>query len=194
LQRTEERRSEIEGMMAIVTKGDALNKDEVAKAFEAMEEVDAVVSTIGGTTANPEADSQGNINLIEAALKKGVRKFVLVTSIGVGDSKDATPQEVYDVLKPVLLEKEKAEAMLKANADKMTFVIVRPGGLKSEPRTGKAVLTTSNKVCGAVTREDVALLTCKALFSDNANNQVLSCIDPDALMESSPKDFEVFEL
>ena len=56
----------------------------------------------------------------------------------------------------------------------MTFVIIRPGGLKSEPRTGKAVLTTSNKICGAVTREDVALLTCKALFSDNANNQVRS--------------------
>ena len=59
-----------------------------------MEEVDAVVSTIGGTTENPEADSQGNINLIQAALKKGVRKFVLVTSIGVADSKDATPPQV----------------------------------------------------------------------------------------------------
>ena len=56
---------------------------------------------------------QGNINIIEAAAKKGVKKFILVTSIGTGDSKDAPPGQVYDVLKPVLLEKEKAEEALK---------------------------------------------------------------------------------
>ena len=60
-----------------------------------------------------DAMLQGNINLIEAAAKKGVKKFVLVTSIGTGDSKDAPPTQVYDVLKPVLLEKEKAEEALK---------------------------------------------------------------------------------
>ena len=51
--------------------------------------------------------AQGNINLIEAAVRHGVKKFILVTSIGTGDSKAATPPNVYDVLKPVLLEKEK---------------------------------------------------------------------------------------
>lgn len=58
---------------------------------------------------------QGNINLIEAAAKKGVKKFILLTSIGVGDSKDAPPQQVYDVLKPVLIEKGKAEDRLKVS-------------------------------------------------------------------------------
>ncbi len=55
---------------------------------------------------------QGNINLIEAALRAGVKKFVLVTSIGTGDSKDACSPETYAVLKPVLVEKEKAEQRL----------------------------------------------------------------------------------
>lgn len=36
-----------------------------------IEDVDAVISTIGGSTQNPAADGQGNINVIEAALKKG---------------------------------------------------------------------------------------------------------------------------
>jgi len=58
---------------------------------------------------------QGNINLIEAAAKKGVKKFILLTSIGVGDSKDAPPEQVYDVLKPVLIEKGKAEEKLKVS-------------------------------------------------------------------------------
>ena len=56
---------------------------------------------------------QGNINVIEAAKRKGVQKFILVTSIGTGDSKDAPPKQVYDVLKPVLVQKEKAEQRLK---------------------------------------------------------------------------------
>ena len=56
---------------------------------------------------------QGNINLIEAAKAKGVKKFVLVTSIGTGDSKDAPPKQVYDVLKSVLIQKAKAEDKLK---------------------------------------------------------------------------------
>ena len=47
-------------------------------------------------------------------MAKGVKKFVLVTSIGTGDSRDAPPSQVYEVLKPVLLEKERAEAHLKA--------------------------------------------------------------------------------
>eukprot|EP00873_Tetraselmis_striata_P027628 jgi/Tetstr1/447892/TSEL_035201.t1 len=194
LQRTEERRAEIEGMMAVVSKGDAMDVATVAKAFADMEEVDAVVSTIGGTTANPTADSEGNMNIIKAALEKGVRKFVLVTSIGTGDSKGATPEEVYEVLKPVLIEKEKAENLLMENADKMQFVIIRPGGLKSEEKTGNAVLTEDKTICGAVTRADVAEMVAKALFSDNANNKVLSCVDSNMIMESSPKEFEVFQL
>ncbi len=81
-------------MMAIVVRGDALVPGDVSAAFDQIEDVDAVVSTIGGTPADPSADSEGNINLIKAAIKKGVKRFVLVTSIGTGDSKDAPPQQV----------------------------------------------------------------------------------------------------
>jgi len=38
--------------------------------------------------------SQGNINVIEAAAAKGVKKFVLITSIGCGDTKDAPGEQV----------------------------------------------------------------------------------------------------
>ena len=69
-----------------------------------------------GGSLTTKCTLQGNINLIDAAVAKGVKKFVLVTSIGTGDSRDAPPSQVYDVLKPVLLEKEKAEEHLKASA------------------------------------------------------------------------------
>ena len=66
---------------------------------------------------------QGNINLIKAAVAKGVKRFVLVTSIGTGDSKDAPPKQVYDVLEKVLVEKAKAEdyLMVRSSIEFRTF-------------------------------------------------------------------------
>lgn len=191
LQRSTARKSEIEGMMAALVKADALERNEIDKAFEGIDEVDAVVSTIGGTPANPQADSEGNINLMEAAAKKGVQRFVLVTSIGTGNSKDAPPTQVYDVLKPVLMEKEKAEQRLKELSGDMEFVIIRPGGLKNEPSTGAGILTEDNRVCGAIHREDLADLVISCLFSDNAENKVLAAVDKNQLF-GEPR-FKVFE-
>jgi len=191
-QRTEARRGELEPLGAMLYKGDALVDTDVAGVFDFMDECDAVVSTIGGTPADPRADSDGNIALIEAAVKKGCKKFVLVTSIGTGDSASAPPPQVYDVLKPVLLEKVKAEDRLKEVAGDLEFVIVRPGGLKSEPKTGSGVLTEDTSVCGAIHREDVAALVCQCLFKDKANGKVLSAVDEKQLFDQP--EFEKFML
>lgn len=71
-----------------------------------------MVSTVGGSVADPAADGEGNLNIINAALAKGVKKFVLVTSVGCGSSRDAPGEKVYTALKPVLVEKDRAEAAL----------------------------------------------------------------------------------
>ena len=192
LQRNDDRRSEIESMMAIVINGDARNDEDIERVFDEIDDLDAVVSTIGGSPADPSSDGMGNIKLIEAAAAKGVKRFVLVTSIGTGDSKDAPPAQVYDVLKPVLLEKEKAEERLKELSDKMEFVIVRPGGLKSEPKTDNGVLTKDTSVCGPIHREDVASLVCKCLFSPNSANQVYSAVDKEQTQAAAS--YETVEL
>ena len=54
----------------------------------------------------------------------------------------------------------------------MQFTIIRPGGLKTQPATGRGVLTEDSSVCGAIHREDVADLLVHALFSDKTNNKV----------------------
>ena len=192
LQRSDVRRGEIEGMMAVVVKGDATVRADVDAAMAAIEEVDVVVSTIGGTPGDPSADSVGNINLVEAAMAKGVKKFVLVTSIGCGDSRDAPPAQVFDVLKPVLLEKDKAEAALRDATAKsgMAHVIVRPGGLTTDPPTGTAVLTRDVRVSGAVSREDAAALVAKAALSGKAENVTLSVVDRGQLFKRDGKEPE----
>mmetsp|Transcript_11964 Transcript_11964/g.30548 ORF Transcript_11964/g.30548 Transcript_11964/m.30548 type:complete len:316 (+) Transcript_11964:24-971(+) len=192
MQRTDSRRQEIENMMAIVVNGDATNKEDVKRVFDEIDDLDAVVTTVGGTPANPLSDSLGNINLIEAAVEKGVKRFILVTSIGTGDSKNAPPPQVYDVLRPVLLEKEKAEKALKEKCKEggMEFVILRPGGLKTEPETHTAVLTEDTTVCGPINREDMASLVCKCLFAEASKNRVFSAID----MEQLPQDKRGFNV
>lgn len=55
-------RAEIEGMMAILVKGDAMSPDDLDKAFSGIEDVDAVISTIGGTPADPSSDSQVDLS------------------------------------------------------------------------------------------------------------------------------------
>lgn len=44
--------------------------------------------------AHNPVHTQGNINMIQAAMKKGVKKFVFVTSLGCGSSKDSIGEQV----------------------------------------------------------------------------------------------------
>lgn len=194
LQRHETNRKEIESVGGFLVKGDALDPKAVDKAMNQSDEYDAVVSTIGGTPADPRADSEANIALIDAAAKKGVGKFVLVTSIGAGDSAGAPPPNVYEALKPVLIEKAKAEEHLKkvSAATGMAYVIVRPGGLKSEPLTSTAVLTEDTNICGAIHREDVADLVIKCVLKAKANGKVLSAVDKAQLFDQP--EFVPFEV
>lgn len=62
--------------------------------------------------------------------------------------------------------------MAQGLTDKLSYTIIRPGGLKSEAATNTGVLTEDVTVCGAINREDVASLLVKALFSAAADNKV----------------------
>jgi len=167
--------TELEALGIQTVLGDAMNPDQLEAAF-ANRSIDAVVSTIGGLPAEGKrADFEGNRNLIDAAVKAGVKKFVLVTSIGSGESVVALPPRALEALAAVLKEKEKAEQHLIQSG--LTYTIVRPGGLKSEPPTGTGILTEDPKISGSINRADVADLICRCLVSDRANQKVLSALD-----------------
>lgn len=165
---------------------------------DAMYGCDAVITTLGGSTNDDDkrVDYTGNANLIEAAGILGITRVVLVTSIGCGSSKEAAPPAVFEVLKDVLAAKEKAENMLIRYYTNTNWTIIRPGGLKSESATGKAVLTANNKALGSIHREDVAALVVKALRSANTKKMILSAIDPSITAAASAEaaDVEPFEL
>ncbi len=176
LLRTGAAQAQLEAMGIKVVLGDALNIEDVERAMLGEEPIHAVISTIGGLPKDGErADYLGNKNLIDAAVKAGVQKFILVSSIGSGNSVIALPPQALETLKPVLVEKEQAEKHLIESG--LTYTIVRPGGLKSEPATGNGVLTEDPRVAGTIHRADVAQLVCSCLTSDRANNKILSAVD-----------------
>lgn len=183
-------RAELAAMGIEVVIGDALKLDDVESAMLG-QSIHTVISTIGGLPKDGErADYLGNKNLIDAALKAGVQKFILVSSIGTGNSAVALPPQALATLAPVLAEKEKAEEYLINSG--LIYTIIRPGGLKSEPATGNGVLTADPTIAGSINRADVAQLVCGCLNSQRANNKILSAVDRQ--MTYSRTEFEEFSL
>jgi uncharacterized protein YbjT (DUF2867 family) len=183
--------TELETMGIKIVTGDALDAAAVEAAMAGGEPIHAVISTIGGLPKDGErADYLGNKNLIDAAVKAGVQKFILVSSIGSGNSAAALQPQVLETLGPVLIEKEKAENHLIESG--MIYTVIRPGGLKSEPATGHGILTEDCRVAGTIHRADVAQLVCQCLVSDAANNKVLSAVDRQMLYGNP--EFEVLNL
>ncbi len=189
--RFENVRDDLEAMGIEVVIGDALNLAEVEHAMNGAA-FDAVISTIGGKPTDGErADFKGNRNLIDAAVNAGAKKFLLVTSIGSGNSSPALPLQALETLSSVLAEKEQAENHLIASG--LTYTIIRPGGLKSDPpATGQGILTENPLVAGVIHRADVADLVCQCLMSERANGKILSAVDRNAIYGQPI--FEEFQL
>ncbi len=175
LVRSDGEQTNLVALGAQVVVGDALDAATM-ESLIAQQPLDAVISTIGGKPTDGErADFKGNRHLIDAAAKAGVSQFILVTSIGTGESAAALPPQALETLGPVLAEKEQAENHLTASG--LTYTIIRPGGLKSEPPRGTAILTENPNVAGSIHRADVADLVVRSLASDRARNKILSAVD-----------------
>jgi uncharacterized protein YbjT (DUF2867 family) len=181
---------ELEAIGSKVVFGDALNPSELDLAISETGAIDTVITTMGGLPSDrgERADCEGNKNLIDLAVKVGVKKFILVSSIGAGNSVVALSPQVLESLGAILKEKEKAEQYLINSG--LTYTIIRPGGLKSELATGNALLTEDPTVSGIIHRADVANLVCQALDSEKTNNKVFSAIDLHMLFK--PVEFEAF--
>lgn len=143
-----------------VVKGDILDAAAVRQALAGQE---AVCLTIGvPVTLKPvTVFSRGTQNVLAAMAEAGVRRLIVVTGIGAGDSQ-GHGGFLYDRLfKPLLLktlyaDKDRQEALIRAaDAD---WTIVRPGFLTNGPLTGKyRVLTDLTGVtAGRISRADVA--------------------------------------
>jgi len=175
LVRSPETKARLEALGISTVQGDALDAEAMHHALGSAP-IETVISTVGGLPKDGQrADFLGNRNLVDAAVSAGVKRFILISSIGSGNSSVALPPRVLETLGAVLVEKEQAENHLINSG--LAFTIIRPGGLTSEPPTGNGVLTADPTVSGTIHRADVAQLVCRCLTSPQTKNQVLSAVD-----------------
>lgn len=181
-------RGSVEGLAAIgaeeVAVGDLMNPSD---ADTAVQGCDDVVCTVGstpglGTLFGDLVDGRGVVNLIDAAESEGVDRFVLVSSIGVGDSKAGMPLFLRALLgiAGVLSAKERGENRLRGSD--LTHTILRPGGLTDEDATGDVVVGEGgDTVSGSVPRADVGRIASGALETAASENRTFEIVARDGL-------------
>ena len=146
MSRSDKGREIFEKLGVHILKGDAFNSDDVLNVTrQASEDCRTVVTYLGGWPINdPETwpDYVGNKNVIDAAREVGIKRVVLVTSIGCGKSWDYIPDTSNLITAGILKLKTQAEEYLRQTD--LDWTIVRPGGLGkvgSVPTTGEGILT-----------------------------------------------------
>ncbi|MEL6813445.1 MAG: SDR family oxidoreductase [Cyanobacteria bacterium J06598_3] len=176
LLRSPQAEDDLKALGITVVKGDALDAEGMLQVLNSCSP-DAVMSSVGGLPSDSgvQPDFVGNKNLIDGAVAAGATRFILISSIGSGDSAQALPPQALETLGPLLREKVQAEAHLAASG--LAYTVIRPGGLVSQPATDQEVLTEDVTVAGSIPRPGVARLAVKCLTSDRAKNKIFSAID-----------------
>ncbi len=148
---------ESDGVQPVVLDLEGAGVDEVAGVLTG---ADAVVFAAGGGPGSGIArkdtvDRGAAVLLADAAERAGVRRYLLVSSMGVDSVADgATPQGVDEVFLAYLRAKLAAEQDLLARPG-LDVTVLRPGGLTDDAGTGRVRLAR-HVDGGQVPRDDVA--------------------------------------
>lgn len=129
----------------------------------------AVFISLGNTSNNPnQVVSQGTEVIVAAMQAAGVKRLIVITSLGVGDSKDQVPfffkALMATAMRGVFQDKEAQEKLVKESG--LDWTIIRPGGLTNGPATGVYRAGLERTIGGQVARADVAAFALSQLASD----------------------------
>jgi len=118
--------------------GDVLDRAAVERAVAGQE---AVVSALGAPASQKDTvRSEGTRNIVRAMEKAGVRRFVYMTTLGMGDSRAMLPFSYKYIIVPLILrhafaDSERQEAQIRQS--QLDWTIARPATLTNGQRTGK---------------------------------------------------------
>ncbi len=154
--------------------GDCLDRERVRTVCEICE-ADAVVCTVGSSRAERSADGEGAINVIDGAEEAGIRRFVMVSSLGAGESRAYASDALLQAIGDILEEKTRAEEHL--NASGLDATILRPGGLVNDPPDKGGVLIERPDVHGYVSRRELASLILGCVDNSDTIGRAYSVID-----------------
>ena len=121
-----------------VVPGDVLDAAAVQAVMVGQE---AVLSALGAPAGHKvPVRSEGTRHILHAMEQAGVRRFVAVTTLGMGDSQAALPFSYKYLIVPLFLrsvfaDSERQEAFIRQSA--VEWTIARPATLTNGPRTGQ---------------------------------------------------------
>ena len=126
-----------------------------------------------------KVDYQGTKNLVDAAKKKDLEHFVLVSSLCV--SQFFHPLNLFWL---VLYWKKQAEKYLQSSG--ISYTIVRPGGLKEEDNSENIIMSNADSLTeGSIPRIKVAQVCIAALSQPQAKSEIVEIItSPEAEAKS----------
>jgi uncharacterized protein YbjT (DUF2867 family) len=141
-----------------------LEEHDVAAVAEVLQGADAVVFAAGagpdsGAERKETVDKGGAIKLADAAKQAGVRRYVIVSSMGT-DQADPDSDEVFQVY---LRAKKAADDYLKATD--LDWTVVRPGRLTDDEAGGRVQVGRLSR--GEIPRADVAAVLAAVLDAGN---------------------------
>lgn len=155
---------------------DATDQAQVINVIDALDKDALVISTMGSFRADVPVDYIGHRHLIDALENAGINRFLLVTSLGCGDSWQYMSARSKAGFGQAVREKSLAESYLQTSS--LDFTILRPGGLKDGAVTNAGDLSQGKEVHGMITRHEVARLAHALLLQDKSKKQIFECIDP----------------
>ena len=157
-----------------------LEREEDLSPF--VEGADAVVFAAGaGPGSGPErkktVDLGGAVKLIEACQAKGVRRYVMVSSVGADD-----PSRGSEQMRPYLEAKAAADRALEQAG--LDHTIVRPGRLTDDPGNGR--IAAGPEVQRAeIPRDDVAATLAEVLVADSTIGKAFVVVSGETPIEEA---------
>jgi uncharacterized protein YbjT (DUF2867 family) len=142
--------------------GDFHNQESIAKAMPGHEAVIITASstTLKGFRDNPTYFSQGTVHAIAAMKANAVKRLVVLSAMGVGESRKLAnffidKLVIGFLLKAPFLDHERQEKLVMESG--LDWVIARPTRLTNGPARKQSTITARlQKVPSAISRADVA--------------------------------------
>ncbi len=159
--------------------GDATEPEDVVKAMDGN---DAVIDTIGGTTPYKDTTLERTAahNVVEAMKTKGARRLVVISMMGLGDSREQAPFWYEHLLMPTFLRgstKDKAALEQEVNASGLDFVIARPPILKDDRAKGAVTVLDKEGTGHEITRADLANFLVDQLDDDQYLGRAVTVVN-----------------
>ncbi|MFD5867875.1 NAD(P)-dependent oxidoreductase [Corynebacterium sp. NPDC060344] len=153
---------------ARIVTGDAADPEVLR---EALTGADAVVVTVGGAKGVDNQRAKVTRAVISAMEEAGVRRLVVQSSLGAGDSASQLPAPLRVLMKAVLAKPlaDHDEQEAAVFASDLDWTVVRPTGLKDKPATGTwRALEVSDEgtLSGQIPRADLAACILGVLGDD----------------------------